>query len=803
MKFKLFILTLVYIVSSHTSRAQLSFGEPSKINDNWSFHSGECEAFKADPSISWRTLDLPHDWSSEGELSPKLASCTGYLPGAIGWYRKTLDIPAKKTGKKVYLYFEGVYNRSEVYINGHLLGKRPNGYISFAYDATPFVRFGSKNTIAVRVDHSKSADSRWYTGSGIYRNVWLVYANPIHFAQWGITCVTKKSGTKEALLQIKSEIENNTQNRSNLTLNIHLLNKEGNVVADKSEKMAIDSRTHKTDTLDLKIENPALWNLSHPYLYKLEATIKEGNKIIDQTTVPVGIRNFTFDPNKGFALNNEWTKLKGVCIHHDAGVLGAAVPKEVWKRRLTTLKLMGCNAIRLSHNPQAPELYDLCDKLGFLVMDEAFDEWEFAKRKWLTGWNNGTPGYDGSFEFFNEWSERDLRDMVCRDRNHPSVFAWSIGNEVDYPNDPYSHPVLNGATINQPMYGGYMPDHPAAERLGAIAKRLASIVKKYDTSRPVTAALAGVIMSNETEYPSALDITGYNYTENRYAQDHQKYPNRIIFGSENGKGLNEWKSVRDNDYIFGQFLWSGIDYLGEAGTWPSRGLGTGLLDFAGFMKPGAYFRQSLWSSTPMIYIGTQHISKAKEAGDPWHVWNYPTGDSVRVVCFTNTAKAQLFMNGKAIGNKQIYNDTTGTITWDVAYQEGKLEAVGYDKSDNPVCRDSILTAQAPYAIITKASTNILTADRNLAQIEVLVVDKHGNPVTLAGNEITCRTSGNVKYLGMETGDNRDMTNYKSSTRKVFHGRVLCYIEGQNKKGKAVIQFTSPGLLSATTELEVR
>jgi Beta-galactosidase/beta-glucuronidase len=803
MKCRFFLAITLFLVTIYTTRAQLSFGDPIIINTNWLFHLGDCDALKADPSISWETLDLPHDWSSEGELSPSLASCTGYLPGGIGWYKKELDIPANKTGKKVYLYFEGIYNHSEVYINGHLLGKRPNGYVSFAYDATTFIRFGSKNTIAVRVNHSKSADSRWYTGSGIYRNVWLVYANPVHFSQWGITCETKKSNTKEAFLQIKSGIENNSKSLANLTLNIRLTNQDGEIVANKSEKMAIAPETHKTDTIDLKIENPVLWNLDQPYLYKLEATIMDGNKIIDQTTIPAGIRSFTFDPNKGFALNNQWMKLKGVCIHHDAGVLGSAVPKEVWARRLTALKQMGCNAIRLSHNPQAPELYDLCDKLGFLVMDEAFDEWESPKRKWLTGWNNGTPGYEGSYEFFNEWSERDLQDMICRDRNHPSIFAWSIGNEVDYPNDPYTHPILNGATINQPMYGGYMPDHPAAERLGSIAKRLVSIVKKYDTSRPVTAALAGVVMSNETEYPAALDIAGYNYTENRYTQDHQKYPTRVIFGSENGQGFNEWKSVRDNDYIFGQFLWSGIDYLGEAGTWPSRGLGTGLLDFAGFMKPWAYFRQSLWSSAPMIYIGTQRLSKTKEVHNPWHVWNYSTGDSVRVVCFTNTAKAQLFVNGKAIGNKQVYNDQTGIITWDIAYQNGKLEAVGYDKSDNPACRDSIITVQAPYAIIAKPSKNTLTADQNLSQIEIQIVDKNNNPVTLADNEITCQTSDNVKYLGMEAGDNRDITNYKSSTRKTFHGRLLCYIEGQNKKGKAVIQFTSPGLLSAKTEIELR
>lgn len=784
--------------------SQVSFGNANKINTEWKFQKGDSKDTQSPhfDDSQWRTVDLPHDWSAEGDANPSLASCTGYLPGGIGWYRKELLISADRVNDKVYLYFEGVYNHSEVYLNGHLLGKRPNGYVSFGYDATPYIHFGKKNTVAVRVDHSKSADSRWYTGSGIYRNVWLVYANPVHFSQWGITCITKNTNAIEALLQINSEVENDTKKSSVLTLNIQLMNKEGLVVASQTVNVASEKAAKQTSTVDLKVDNPVLWNLDRPYLYTLQTALYDGNRLIDKTDIPVGIRSLTFDPDKGFALNGEWLKMKGVCIHHDAGVLGAAVPEEVWERRLLTLKQLGCNAIRLSHNPQAPELYALFDRLGFLVMDEAFDEWEAPKRKWLTGWNKGTPGYEGSYEFFNEWSERDLADMIRRDRNHPSIFTWSIGNEVDYPNDPYSHPVLNGSTINQPMYGGYLPDHPAAERLGTIAKRLVSIVKQYDTSRPVTAALAGVVMSNETEYPSALDIAGYNYTENRYDEDHKKYPRRIIYGSENKHSLEAWKSVRDNEFIFGQFLWSGVDYLGEAGPWPSRGRGPGLLDFAGFMKPNAYFRQSLWSSAPMIYIGTQRLAKMEERQDPWPVWNYSEGDSVRIVCFTNAAKVRLFLNGEAVGDVRPYDDNTGMLTWNIPFRQATLEAVGYDIDNHQLCRYSITSSQAPYAIVAKPDKTVLSAPGNVSQIEIQVVDKDGIPVFSAENEITCQTDGSVRFLGMEAGNHLDMTNYKSSKRKTFHGRLLCYIAGGDKKGTVTIHFSSPGLLLASVKLEL-
>src|SRR4030042_7052781 len=591
--------------------AQISFGKVELINDGWKFQlRDEADAFKPEfDDKSWRRLDLPHDWSIEGWLSPSLASCTGYLSGGIAWYRKELNIPADYNGRKVYIYFEGVYNRSSVYINGHLLGHRPNGYVSFAYDLTPWLKYGNTNILAVRVDHSQSADSRWYTGSGIYRNVWLVTADPLHFDMWGATYRTGQATEQSAVVHADADVKNETGAEAEAQVVMQWMDMSGEIVAQKSQKKKLRAGSTTRFTSDLTIKNPHLWNVDDPYMYKLKTVLSVEGKTVDESVCKTGIRPLQFDPNKGFALNGKWMKMKGVCIHHDAGVLGSAVPRQVWERRLKTLKSLGCNAIRMSHNLQAPDLYDLCDELGFLVIDEGFDEFEFPKKKWLSGWNVGEPGFQGTFDFFEEWSDKDLASMVLRDRNHPSVVMWSIGNEVDYPNDPYSHPILNGSEFNQPVYGGYDPKKPNADRLGPIGKRLSGVVRSIDNSRPVTGALAGVVMTNETDYAKYLDVSGYNYTENRYAEDHKKFPERIIYGSENGHGYSLWKAVRDNEYIFGQFIWTGFDYLGEATPWPSRGFNSGMIDLAGFIKPRGYYRMSMWLESPMTYIGTYLLTK--------------------------------------------------------------------------------------------------------------------------------------------------------------------------------------------------
>ncbi len=809
MKEKIIFLFLSCIVSMNSLFGQTGFGQAEKINNNWKFilQKTDKEELKDLKDKRWRTVNLPHDWSVKQQLSPTLASATGYLPGGIGWYSKKLNIPENTENQKVYLYFEGVYNRSEVFINGTSLGKRPNGYVSFMYDATPYVNFGEENEIHVRVDHSQSIDSRWYTGSGIYRDVWVVYANPVHIEQWGVFAWPEKQ--KNAYqLNIEVGIENGLTEASELIIKNELYDKENKLVEKTSEKLLVDANKTGKISTGLKIKKPELWTLDSPNLYTLKTSVYKDEELIDKTTTITGFRDFTFDPNKGFAINGEWIKVKGVCLHHDGGVLGSAVPREVWKRRLLTLKEIGVNAIRTSHNAQAPDLYDLCDETGLLVLNEAFDEWEFPKRKWIEGWNVGTPGFQGSYDFFKEWGEKDLADMVKRDRNHPSVFAWSIGNEVDYPNDPYSHPVLNGGGetgFTQPIFGGFKKDAPDAMRLGDIAKRLVKVVKDYDQSRPVTAGLAGVAMSNQTEYPFALDIAGYNYTESLYDSDHEKYPNRVIYGSENRHDLNAWKAVTSRDFIFGQFLWTGIDYLGESGRWPSRGFYSGLLDFGGFIKPRGYFRQSLWSEKPMAYLGTYPTpqkGRNRLSMDAWPIWNYKEDQLIRVVCYNNAAEAELQLNGNIVGEKKSYDENTGIIFWDIPYTHGKLEVIGYDNNGNNVSQYAIESSDRPAAIkIIEGEKSI--SKGGIAQIVIQVVDENGIPVMLSDDEIICNIDGDAELLGLEASNNSDMSDYTDNKHRVYHGRMIAYVKAADSEGEIQINFSSNWLEPASFKVEIR
>lgn len=772
-------------------RAQVSFGDARKFNDGWLFVLEDDSVYSEAEydDAAWRKLSLPHDWSIEGRMSPDLASCTGYLPGGVGWYRKHFAVPDGSS--RHYIYFEGVYNRSEVYLNGHLLGKRPNGYISFMYDMTPYLNPDGDNVLAVRVDHSRSADSRWYTGSGIYRDVWLVSAGDVHFAQWGIGWQAVSLTDRQAVVEVRAEVEKYIEDCPELTVEAVLEDADGRQVARTSAKVREWNANRAERVLILKVKNPVRWDVDAPYLYTLKTVLRAGDRRIDGSETAVGLRTLEFDPDRGFALNGRWMKVKGVCLHHDAGVLGAVVPPEVWERRLVNLKeYLGANAIRLSHNPQAPVLYDLCDRLGLLVIDEASDEWEFPKRKWLVGWNVGEPGYQGSYDFFEEWIERDVTDMVRRDRNHPSIFLWSIGNEVDYPNDPYSHPVLDGTSISQPMYGGYKPDAPDAMRIGIIAQRLAACVRAVDTSRPVTGALAGVVMSNQTAYPQAVDVVGYNYTENRYDQDHGTYPDRIIYGSETSSDLYAWKAVRDRDFIFGQFVWTGTDYLGESGPWPSRGLGTGLLDFAGLPKPRGHFHAAMWKDEPVIYAGT-YPRRDELSAHAWDIWNYEPGQEIRVVCYTNTPQARLLLNGEEVGTMKPYDDESGMIYWDIPFREGTLEAEGCDTSGKVLTSYVLRTTGLPSAIAARADRDTVLSDRATVHVYVEVVDDNGLPVKLADNEITCMVEGPARLLGLENGAVYDMSEHRDNRQRVYMGRLLAYIQTDGEPGEIRVTFSSP------------
>lgn len=433
---------LLFIAASAEVSAQVSFGSSELFNKGWKFVLGDNpeSSSPAFDDTSWQEVNVPHDWSVSMPTSRDKYSCTGWLPGGIGWYRKSFEL-GKEPGERYYLYFEGVYNRSTVYLNGRELGSRPNGYISFMYEITDCLAHGGPNTLAVRVDHSREADSRWYTGSGIYRNVWLVKAPDRHFAQWGLSYSLSDLDADRAVLSVSSGIEPSRTScgKGNMKVRFAMYDASGNCVAEKMVKPSGDMAS-----AELEIPHPELWSVDSPVLYSLESELILKGEVVDRAATRAGIRESVFDPDRGYFLNEKNMKLKGVCLHHDAGVLGAAVPAEVWRRRLMALKSIGVNAVRTSHNPQSPAFYDICDEIGLLVMDEAFDEWRYPKRKWLEGWNVGKPGFEGSYDFFEEWAEKDITDMVRRDRNHPSIIMWSIGNEVDYPNDPYTHPVLAG-----------------------------------------------------------------------------------------------------------------------------------------------------------------------------------------------------------------------------------------------------------------------------------------------------------------------------------------------------------------------
>lgn len=770
------------------------------FNADWKFNKGDV---KAGESIGfndkqWRNVNLPHDWSIEGPFSSEWASSTGYLPGGIGWYRKTFSLNAQQQAGKVFIYFDGVYKNSEVWINGHYLGKRPNGYTPFQYELSPYLNKNGNNVIAVKADHTKFADSRWYPGSGIYRNVYLIFKKAVYIPTWGVTFTTPEVNAARASAKVNVSLKNDTKTGATTLVKSTLTDPQGKVVASGQQQLTIKAGQEAVAALSFDIRSPKLWSADQPDLYRLRVDVSQNGKITDQYTEKVGLRDIRFDANEGFFLNGKNTKLKGVCIHHDAGALGAAVPREVWARRLRILKDVGCNAIRMSHYPHQNYLYDLCDEMGFLVMDEAFDEWARGKNKWVEGWNEGTPAKDGYNEYFAEWADRDLADMIRRNRNHPSIIMWSIGNEIDYPNDPYSHEVLNTGR-NPQIYGkGYSAERPPASEMADIARKLVKVVKQNDTSRPVTAALAGVVMSNMTDYPELLDIVGYNYQEYRYADDHQKYPKRIIYGSENGKGKREWMAVDTSKNIFGQFLWTGFDFVGEARKWPVRSSGAGLANMAGFPKNDYFVRQSLWSDKPMAYL---MVMKAGE-NDPdrfmWNAdskWNWQDGDQLKVGGVTNTEEAELFLNGTSLGRKRA--DGPEYPSWNLPFKAGILLLKGFNK-EAEVSSYTLATATEAVQINAKSDRKEFSKSaKGVSHIEIDLRDSKGNLVYDSSNEITVKIEGPAILLGLESGSLDSHESYQSAARKVYRGRLLAYIQSTAGAGTVKVTLSAAGLKPAT------
>ena len=771
------------------------------FNNGWKFMKGEAAGAERPfyDDHSWRAVTLPHDWSIEGPFDEKWASSTGYLPAGIGWYRKTFTLKKVAAGEKTFIYFDGVYKNSEVWINGHYLGRRPNGYVAFQYELSKYLNKTGSNTLAVKVDHSKFADSRWYPGSGIYRNVYLIVKNPIYIPTWGLAFSTPKVSATKVSAKLRVNVSNTMQQPAAIVVKVGLTDRNGKVAASATQSMKVAASATGAAELNFTVPEPELWSVDDPSLYQLKVSLLLNGKAVDQQVQQVGLREIRYTADEGFFLNGKNIKMKGVCVHHDAGALGAAVPAEIWAWRLRKLKEAGVNAIRMSHYPHQDYLYKLCDQMGFLVMDEAFDEWEHGKNKWVAGWNKGTPTRDGYNEYFKEWAERDLRDVVLRNRNHPSIVMWSIGNEIDYPNDPYSHEVLNTGR-NPQIYGrGYSAKSPPASEMGPIARRLVKVVKDNDTTRPVTAALAGVVMSNLTDYPGLLDLVGYNYQEYRYAEDHKQYPKRIIYGSENGKGRREWLAVDSNKYIFGQFLWTGFDFVGEAHGWPVRSSGAGLLDMAGFPKNDFYLRQALWTEKPMAYLMASKSDQDDEIRFIWNsapTWNWQEGDKLKVLGITNTEEAELFLNGKSLGRKKVGNKEPA-LFWNVAYQQGELIMKGYAKGTEVVSYRLATTEEAKTIDAVINREKFAAGDPGMAIVEISLKDKDGNLVYSADNPIELSVEGPAKLLGLESGDLASHESYQSNIRKAYHGKLLAYIQTNGGTGTVKVTISSQGLESKT------
>jgi beta-galactosidase len=750
---------------------------------------------------AWRRVNLPHDWSIEGPFSAEYGSGNGYAPGGIGWYRKHFNLDAVHKNKIVSIEFDGVYDHSEVWFNGHFVGGRPYGYSSFECNLTPHLKFGSdENVIAVRVDHSRFADSRWYSGSGIYRHVRLRITDKLRISRWGTYITTPKVKPDSALVRIETKIENAYGQNKLFSIQSEIVTADGRVVGGLTSHGVVNADANQTIVQEITVNNPRLWSIESPAQYILKGRLTSASSVepnvdsnvVDETTTTFGIRTIRFDPDKGFFLNGKQVKLKGVCIHHDAGCLGAAVPDKVLQRRLRLLKELGVNAIRTSHNPPATELLDICDRLGLLVKDEGFDEFTPPKNKWVSGWNMGVPSRFGYGEIFTQWSVIDMQDLVLRDRNHPCVILWSIGNEIDYANDPFSHPVLGK---------NYQPENPPAQNLVKYAKPLIEAVKKLDRTRPVTAALANIAMSDAVGLAAMLDVVGYNYQEEQYPADHQKYPARCIFGSENSHQYGNWAVVQDNDYISGQFLWTGIDYLGEARAWPNRANGAGLLDLCGFKKPIAWFRQSLWTDTPMVYICVSSGAGMGPRGTAGQEhWNWPSNVKVTVRCYTNCPEVELILNEKPVGLKRLPDMVNGVLSWDVPYQPGTLKAVG-SKDGSAICEHTLKTAGPASRIELRPDVTELRADgKDICHLEFCIMDAQGVRVPDAGHEVIFEVDGPAEIIGIGNGDLNNTEDCKDRTHKAYRGQGLAILQAATVSGKVSVKVTSPGLEPATADL---
>jgi len=786
----------------------------------WSFTlADEPEAWaKGYDDTAWRRLTVPHDWSVEQEFSPTNSSGTGYLPGGIGWYRAHVSLRevGDVAGKHVRLVFHGVYKNARVWVNGYHVGGRPSGYAQFSFDLTEILSYGNSDdlVVSVRVEHTDISDSRWYNGTGINRRVELEVHEPVRVAEYGTRFETVKADASTATMRIAQMLVNDTADAVAVRARHELRSlKSGRVHVFETTAELAAGASADTEVM-AEVPQPELWSDTAPHLYRLTSTLSWGQGAGERRAVyeeTVGIRTFRFDANRGFFINGEPRKLKGVCLHEDAGPFGTAVPSEVWLRRLLKLQEMGCNAIRMAHNPHTPELYRLCDALGFFVIDEAFDEWENPKNKWWQGHNVYPPRHQGYARDFHDWHERDLENMVDTHRNHASIIAWSIGNEIDYPNDPYASAMFEAMTGNNDAnksakQRAYDPNRPDARRLATIARKLAAIVRRKDSTRPVTVGSAFPELSRHTGFLEPMDLVGYNYKEHLYDEDHRKFPAQPIVGSENWHRYSDWQAVVRNDYVSGQFLWTGIDYLGETGGWPWHGSTAGLLTLAGFDKHSFHLRRSWWSDEPMAYLVTRpHGGRAEQQ----NLWSHPElsrrwepgdGQKVDVVCFSNGVP-RLSCGGEAI---PLTRDEENGY-WFAATSPKSLPLVLETlREGHVVARDELgprgdavrIDAAAWHAsadAIGRCTAAGLSLE-GVVQIECTLRDERGD-VANVDRIVTAEVESGA-LLGLENGDLSDNTPYSAQQRRTLDGRLVVFVR---PAGRASVRLSAPGLPDVRVE----
>jgi beta-galactosidase len=782
-RIKMHFFIMLVVASVSVCHAQTLARITDRFDFDWKFILTDVPEAK-EPGFddaAWTDVRLPHDWSigqSFVENNWRLGSMA-YLPGGIGWYRKSFELPAEQKGKRIYIHFDGVYHQSDVYVNGKHAGFHPYGYTGFEYDITPYIHFGKKNVIAVRVDHSNSPSSRWYSGSGIYRHVWLKVLNPVHVANWGTYVTTPRIERESAAVNVRTSVENHSGKSRTVVLDSEIRTVEGHVIVQTSSSVILVGKGKKEVSHNLEVSNPRLWSIDEPVLYTLVSIIRENNQEIDRYETPFGIRDIRFDSDRGFFLNGKPVKMKGMDLHQDAGSLGTAVPDRSFERRLQILKEYGCNAIRCSHNPPAPEFLDLCDRLGFVVIDEAFDKWK--------------SGYYA--QYFDRWWEKDLSAMLLRDRNHPSIVLWSIGNEVAEQND------TTGVSVQR-------------------MKMLQDCVHKTEPSRKVTMAIAPndikTRLYNANGLNDAVDVVGYNYQEQFFFDDHRQYPNRIIYASEvfpyyrssrervrEYEERNPWYDTAGNDFIAGYFIWAGVDYLGESSGWPSKGWPTCPFDVCMFEKPPGAFLKAVWNEDkPVLNIAVVDQSLNLDPGkDHWtwpkiaSHWTFPQyrGEVLKLQTITNCDEVELWVNRTSMGRRKLTNYPNNTIEWRALYIPGKVTAKGYNKGVEVIACE-LTTAGKPVRIELTADRTALKSDgQDLSHVTVRLLDENGTVVPNDDRVVTFSVEGNGELIGLDNGDLRSNESFKGNTRTTYFGKALAIIQSDRTKGVIRLKAQVEGL----------